>query len=102
MNSQRARSVYVMLALLLVLSGLDQTILSTALPSIVRALQGQALAPWVFSAYLMAATAAVPLYGKLADRWGLRPMLLLASGLFTIGSLACALAPSMAALVAAG
>jgi EmrB/QacA subfamily drug resistance transporter len=90
-----------MLALLLVLSGLDQTILSTALPSIVRSLQGQSLAPWVFSAYLMAATAAVPLYGKLADRWGLRPMLLLASGLFTLGSVACALAPTLPVLVAA-
>jgi MFS family permease len=101
MKSPPSRSIYPMLALLLVLSGLDQTILSTALPSIVRALQGQALAPWVFSAYLMAATAAVPLYGKLADRWGLRPMLLLASGLFTLGSLACALAASMPALVAA-
>ncbi len=101
MKSTYSRFVYPVLALLLVLSGLDQTILSTALPSIVQALQGQALAPWVFSSYLMASTAAVPLYGKLADRWGLRPMLLLASGLFTLGSLACALAPSMPALVAA-
>ena len=92
---------YAMLALMLALSGLDQTVLSTALPTIVQSLHGQSLAAWVFSAYLMASTAVIPLYGKLADRVGVRPMLLLATGLFTLGSLACALAPSMPLLVAA-
>jgi len=89
------------LVLLLVLSGLDQTILSVALPTITATLQGQALAPWVFSAYLLASTAVIPLAGKLADRLGVRPLLLLATALFALGSLACAAATSMPALVAA-
>lgn len=89
------------LVLLLVLSGLDQTILSVALPTITATLQGQALAPWVFSAYLLASTAVIPLAGKLADRLGVRPLLLLATALFAFGSLACAAATSMPALVAA-
>ncbi len=93
--------VFAMLALLLVLSGLDQTILSTALPTIVGELGGRDLAPWVFSAYLLASTAAIPVYGNLADRLGPRPVLLTSVALFAAGSLACALAGSMPALVAA-
>ncbi|MFT4101647.1 MAG: MFS transporter [Burkholderiaceae bacterium] len=89
------------LVLLLVLSGLDQTILSTTLPSIAASLGGRDLAPWVFSAYLMASTAAIPLYGKLADRFGTRPLLLASTALFALGSLACAEADSMRSLVAA-
>ncbi len=94
-------TTYATLALMLALSGLDQTVLSTALPTIVQSLHGQSLAAWVFSTYLMASTAVIPLYGKLADRAGVRSMLLLSTGLFTLGSMACALAPSMPLLVAA-
>jgi len=86
---------------MLVLSGLDQTILSTALPRIVSALQGRDLAPWVFSAYLLASTAVIPLYGKLADRFGVRPLLLTAAAIFVLGSLACAAATDMRLLVGA-
>lgn len=99
--SPAAPVVFGMLALLLVLSGLDQTILSTALPTIVSELGGRDLAPWVFSAYLLASTAVIPVYGNLADRLGPRPVLLTSVTLFAGGSLACALAGSMPALVAA-
>ncbi|MBX3656413.1 MAG: MFS transporter [Ramlibacter sp.] len=101
MRAPSVTSIFAMLSLMLVLSGLDQTVLSTALPSIVDSLHGQHLAPWVFSAYLMASTAVIPLYGKLADRWGVRRPLLVATAIFTLGSLACALATSMPALVGA-
>ena len=101
MTRPSTSTIYATLALMLALSGLDQTVLSTALPTIVQSLHGQSLAPWVFSAYLMASTAVIPLYGKVADRVGVRPMLLLGTGLFTLGSMACALAPSMPLLVAA-
>jgi MFS family permease len=101
MNRSATSTIYAMLALMLALSGLDQTVLSTALPTIVQSLHGQSLAAWVFSTYLMASTAVIPLYGKLVDRVGVRPMLLLGTGLFTLGSIACALAPSMPLLVAA-
>ena len=94
-------ATYAALVLMLVLSGLDQTILSTALPGIAATLPGRELAPWVFSAYLMASTAVIPLYGKLADRHGVRSLLRVACALFALGSLACALAADIPTLVAA-
>lgn len=92
---------HALLVLLLVLSGLDQTLLSAALPTIVRELDGADRASWVFTAFLMASTVVIPVYGKLADRWGVKPLLLSAAGLFIGGSLACGLAPTMDALIAA-
>jgi MFS family permease len=90
-----------LLLLLLVLSGLDQTLLSAALPTIVRELGGADRVSWVFSAFLVASTAVIPLYGKLADRWGVRPVLLTSAGLFIAGSLACGAVQTMDALIAA-
>lgn len=92
---------HALLVMLLVLSGLDQTLLSAALPTIVRELGGADRSSWVFTAFLVASTVVIPVYGKLADRWGVQPMLLTAAGLFIAGSLACGLAPSMDALIAA-
>ncbi len=90
-----------LLALLLVLSGLDQTLLSAALPTIVRELGGADRSSWVFTGFLVASTVAIPVYGKLADRWGVKPLLLVAAGLFMAGEAACGAAPTMDALVAA-
>lgn len=101
MNRPDTSRVYAALVLLLALAGLDQTLLSTALPLIAADLHGQGLVSWVFSAYLIASTIVIPLYGKLADRLGPRPLLLTAAGLFVGGSLACALSPSIESLVAA-
>ena len=94
-------TAHTLLLLLLVLSGLDQTLLSASLPTIVRELGGADRAPWVFSAFLIASTVVIPLYGKLADRFGVRPMLLTSTGLFIAGSLACGAAWTMDALIAA-
>ena len=65
--------VYGALVTLLALAGLDQTLLSSALPTIAADLHGQDLVSWVFSAYLIASTVVIPMYGKLADRLGPRP-----------------------------
>ncbi|MBN9430551.1 MAG: MFS transporter [Burkholderiales bacterium] len=89
------------LVAMLVLSGLDQALLSAALPLIAGEFHGSDRASWVFSAYLAASTTVIPLYGKLADRWGTRRLLLAAIGLFTLGSVACGLATGMDALIAA-
>ncbi len=89
------------LVLMLVLAALDQTILSTALPSIARDMPGSLPPAWTFSAYLLAATVVIALYGRLADVHGRKPMLLLAIGLFLLGSLACAASQSMLQLVLA-
>jgi EmrB/QacA subfamily drug resistance transporter len=90
-----------MLVLTLVLAALDQTILSTALPVMARELPGGWPLAWVFSAYLLAATVVIALYGRLADLLGRKPMLLLAIGLFLLGSLACGASHDLRQLVLA-
>ena len=92
---------FAMLVLTLILAALDQTILSTALPVISRELPGGWPLAWVFSAYLLAATVVIALYGRLADVLGKKPMLLLAIGLFLAGSLACGASQDVQQLVLA-
>jgi EmrB/QacA subfamily drug resistance transporter len=86
---------------MLVLAALDQTILSTALPAIGAELHAQDRLAWVFSAYLMASTVAIPLYGRLADAYGTRAPLLAAIALFSLGSFVCGTADGLAQLVVA-
>jgi EmrB/QacA subfamily drug resistance transporter len=89
------------LMLAMFLSALDQTIVATALATIGRAYANVENLAWIVTAYLLAATAVTPLYGKLADIHGRRPVLLTGIAIFVIGSVACALSPSMPALIAA-
>lgn len=98
--THRRRTV-AMFVLMLVLAALDQTILATALPAITRDLQAREHLSWLFSTYLIAATVVIPLYGKLADVHGSRPMLLTAVVLFLLGSLACGFSPRLDVLIAA-
>ncbi len=90
------------LALLLAMtvSALEQTVVSTAMTSIIAALKGFELFPWVFSAYLLAATVSTPIYGKLADLLGRKRVLLFGLGLFGLGSMLSGLAQSMPQLIA--
>src|SRR5438309_1144336 len=83
------------------LSALEQTIVAPALPTIGRTLGDVENLSWVVTAYLLANTAATPLFGKLSDIHGRRHMLLAAIFIFIVGSVACALAPNMPALIAA-
>lgn len=86
----------------LLLAGLDQTIVSTAGPAIQRDLaMSPALYPWITTAYLVASTVMVPIYGKLSDTYGRKPVLLTAIGIFLGGSVLCGLSPSTPALIAA-
>jgi EmrB/QacA subfamily drug resistance transporter len=87
----------VMLALFL--AALDQTIVATALPTIGRNFGEIENLSWVVTAYLLTGTAVTPLYGKLSDIHGRRAMLLVGILIFVAGSVACALAPSMTALI---
>jgi len=89
------------LMLAMFLSALDQTIVATALATIGRAYGEVESLTWVVTAYLIAATVVVPLYGKLSDIYGRRPALLAGIAIFIAGSVACALAPTMPALIAA-
>src|SRR4051812_47008868 len=83
------------------LSALDQTIVATALATIGRAYADVENLTWVVTAYLLAATVVVPIYGKLSDIYGRRPAMLFGIAIFVAGSIACALSPTMPALIAA-
>src|SRR5579875_2306288 len=82
------------------LVAIDSTIIATAVPSVVADLGGFAQFPWLFSVYLLAQAVAVPVYGKLADVLGRKPIMLLGIGLFLAGSALAAAAWSMPALIA--
>ncbi|MGY1604206.1 MDR family MFS transporter [Geodermatophilus sp. SYSU D00815] len=82
------------------LVAIDSTIIATAVPSIVDSLGGFAEFPWLFSIYLLAQAVTVPVYGKLADLFGRKPVMLAGIGLFLLGSVLCGLAWNMWALIA--
>ncbi|RBY90264.1 MFS transporter [Blastococcus sp. TBT05-19] len=90
--------IAVMLATGLV--AIDATIIATAVPSVVDDLGGFAEFPWLFSVYLLAQAVTVPVYGKLADVFGRKPVMLVGIGLFLLGSVLCGLAWNMGALIA--
>jgi EmrB/QacA subfamily drug resistance transporter len=95
------RSIIAGIMVAMLLAALDQTIVATAMPTIGRELGDLEHLPWVVTSYLLSATAVTPLYGKLADIIGRRKTLLYAIGIFSAGSLACALSPTMLALIIA-
>ncbi len=101
---QGASSVRVVIgsvAVLLLLAALDQTIVSTALPTIVADLGGLDHLSWVVTAYILASTIVAPLYGKLGDLYGRRKMVIVSVTVFLTGSVLCGLAQSMEFLIAA-
>ena len=83
------------------LAALDQTVVGTALPTIITDLGGNDLYTWAFTAYLLTSTISGPLYGKLSDLFGRRPIFLFGIGVFMIGSLLAGLSQEMWQLVAA-
>ena len=94
------RMVIFSIGLLLLLASLDQTIVSTALPTIVADLGGLEHLSWVVTAYILSSTLVAPLYGKLGDLYGRRLMVFISVGLFLFGSALCGLAQSMGFLIA--
>src|SRR5919197_4582876 len=100
LGKRRTLVVFAGLMLAMLLAALDQTIVSTALPRIVRDLGGFQHYSWVFSAYMLASTVTVPLYGKLSDIYGRRPLFALAIVLFMAGAVVSGLAGSMTVLIA--
>jgi EmrB/QacA subfamily drug resistance transporter len=91
----------VLIALMLSTSlvAIDSTILATAVPSVVADLGGFSQFPWLFSLYLLAQAVSVPIYGKLADQMGRKPMMLFGVSLFVVGSILCGLAWSLPVLI---
>jgi len=83
----------------LAVAALDSTVVSTAMPTIIGNLGGISEYSWVFTAYLLASTVTVPLYSRLADMHGRKPVFLVGLGLFVGGSMLCGLAGSMTTLI---
>ncbi|GLF93909.1 MDR family MFS transporter [Streptomyces yaizuensis] len=99
-QSQRAVMVSIGALLLgMLLAALDQTIVSTALPTIVSDLGGLEHLSWVVTAYLLASTAATPLWGKLGDQYGRKKLFQTAIVIFLIGSALCGVAQNMPQLI---
>ncbi len=99
MKTNRPLTV-VALLLSISMAAMEMTVVSTAMPTVVGDLGGIQLYSWVFTGYLLTSTVTVPIYGKLADLYGRKPVLLAGIALFLAGSVASGLARSIGALIA--
>jgi len=99
MSRNRIILVTAGIMLSLFLASMESTVVATAMPTIVGQLGGLEHFSWVFSAFMLASTTTVPLYGKLSDIYGRRKLYVFAMALFLIGSVLCGLANSMTQLI---
>ncbi len=99
-QAPRVKLIFSALMLVLLLAALDQTIVSTALPTIVGDLGGIQHLSWVVTAYLLSSTISGPLYGKLGDLYGRKRLLQSAIVIFLLGSVLCGIAQNMTELIA--
>jgi MFS family permease len=97
---RRIWPVVLAVQLAVLLAALDSTIVGTAMPTVIAALGGAHLYPWVFSIYMLASTVVMPVFGALSDRLGRRGPFIAATILFCAGSVTAGVAPSMPVLVA--
>jgi MFS family permease len=82
------------------MSALDLTIVTPAIPAMVSTFQANSGYVWIGSGFILASTASTPVWGSVADIWGRKPIMLISVAFFLAGSLLCALAPNIDALVA--
>jgi EmrB/QacA subfamily drug resistance transporter len=99
LTRRRINTIFGALLAGMLMAALDQTIVSTAMPTIVGELGGVSHMAWMTTAYLLATTLVMPIYGKFGDLWGRRTLFLVAIGLFTVASIGAALAPDFGWLV---
>lgn len=100
LNQRRMLLAFSGLLLAMLLASLDQTIVATALPTVVGDLGGLNHLAWVVTVYLLASTAATPLWGKIGDLYGRKAIFLATIALFLAGSTLCGLAQTMGELIA--
>ena len=98
-SRREVRTVFAGLMLALMLASLDQNIVGVALPRIVSDLGGLSHLSWVVTSFLLTSTATTPLYGKLSDMYGRKPLFIAAILIFLVGSILCGLSGSMTQLV---
>jgi MFS family permease len=99
----RTRIVLLMssLSLVVFLAALDQSIIATALPVIAEDLEASSTTyAWVASSYFVGVASSMPIWGRVSDIFGRKGSILMANGIFMVGSLVCALAPSLTVLIA--
>ncbi len=101
MSPTRRRLTVTALLLSMFMAAMEATVVGTAMPTVIADLGGIALYGWVGSAYLLASTVSVPVYGKLADLYGRKPLMLFGIALFLLGSLASGAAGAIVPLIAA-
>lgn len=99
LTHQEARPIVIGMLLPVFMGSLDNTILASALPTIGREFGDVHNLPWLITVYLLASTSVVPLYGKVSDIHGRRFALRIALARYMLGSLVCAFAPNMVALI---
>jgi EmrB/QacA subfamily drug resistance transporter len=99
-EGRQIQVIFAALMLAMVLASLDQTIVSTAMPTIVGDLGGLQHLSWVVTAYLLTSTISTPVYGKLGDLYGRKPVFLTAIVIFLVGSALCGLSQNMGELIA--
>ncbi|NTW50903.1 MAG: MFS transporter, partial [Chlorobiales bacterium] len=85
--------------LVMFLSAMEGMITSTIMPSVISAVGGLSLYPWVGTVFMLASTITTPLYGKLSDIYGHKRFILIAIGIFLLGSVLCGLAQTMIQLI---
>lgn len=98
-HGKRLALVFVALLLCMFTSSISETIAATALPTIVGDLGGVELIQWISTAYVLAATIMMPIYGRLGDLIGRKKLLITALIIYTIGKIVCGVAPSMDVLI---
>lgn len=101
MSRQRVIVITLGVMLSLFMASMESTVVATAMPTIVSQLGGLSSYSWVFSVYMLTSTTTVPLYGKLSDLYGRRPIYAIGMILFLIGSALCGMSQSMNQLIAA-
>ncbi len=94
------RMITASLLVAMTVTAMEQLVVSPAMPTIIAQLKGFEIYPWVISAYLLASTVSTPIYGKLADLYGRKRILLFGLGLFSLGSILSGTAQSMGQLIA--
>ncbi len=98
-NKKRKTWILIALMLTMMLAAMDTTIVATAIPQIVGDLGGFSMFSWLFSIYLLIQTITIPVYGKLADIYGRKPILIIGIVVFLLGSVACGGAWDMYSLI---
>jgi len=99
LSEAQTRNVIIGVLLAMFLATLDQTIVAPALPTIGANLGNVDFLSWIISVYLLTSTATTPLYGKISDIYGRRPVMLLAVGIFVAGSVVCAISTNMVVMI---